>query len=160
MHSRTRLLLADWPLPSLSAGLIPVLHSLLLSSAPTRSAILCRPLGTTHVASVYRYDNLWGCGYRNFQMTLSALLGAGAYANVEGLMGEKIGQSGVGIATLQSWIEDAWSEGWDAIGKKQLKNRVKGQKKWIGSGDVWVGLMSRGIRWVDDESRFAHAEWR
>lgn len=79
-------------------------------------------------------------------MATSSLLGAGLYADVEGLAGVKIGEGGVGIATLQSWIEEAWAEGFDAIGRAQLKGRLKGQKKWIGTGDVWVGMMSRGIR--------------
>lgn len=79
-------------------------------------------------------------------MAASSLLGAGLYADVEGLAGVKIGERGVGIATLQSWIEDAWADGWDVIGKKQLKEKLKGQRKWIGTGDIWVGMMSRGIR--------------
>lgn len=49
------------------------------------------------------------------------------------------------VLTLQEWIEAAWAEGFDPCGKKQLHNRLKRTRKWIGATEVfallsWLGL--------------------
>ena len=44
----------------------------------------------------------------------------------------EVRQTGVGVWTLQSWIQDAWNDGFDEQGKQDFKGELKGKKKWIG----------------------------
>lgn len=50
------------------------------------------------------------------------------------------------VFDFQRWIEDAWRDGFDAVGKEQLGGRLIGRSKWIGTADIWVGLSAQGIR--------------
>ncbi|KAG8933309.1 hypothetical protein FRC01_009959 [Tulasnella sp. 417] len=50
-----------------------------------------------------------------------------------------------GIRNLQKWIESAWKEGYDSIGAQQLKNRLVGTTKWIGTGEIYVAMTWKGI---------------
>lgn len=50
-----------------------------------------------------------------------------------------------GVRNLQQWIEDAWTAGFDKEGANDLKNKLVGTKKWIGTADVHVAFLSRGI---------------
>lgn len=38
-----------------------------------------------------------------------------------------------GVRTIQQWIEDAWRAGFDPHGKQQLKGKLVGTSKWIGT---------------------------
>lgn len=60
--------------------------------------------------------------------------------------GEVDDGEGVAVWTLQEWIEDAWTAGFDQVGRAQFKGKMRGVRKWIGTADIWVGLMCSGIR--------------
>ncbi|CDZ96917.1 Uncharacterized conserved protein [Phaffia rhodozyma] len=126
--------------PNYSPNLIPLLYQVLSSSDQTRSAVLCSPHGTTHIRSRRGWDFTWGCGFRNFQMCFSAL----GHPLCPG--GGVDDGEGVSVWTLQSWIEDAWREGFDEVGKSQFKGKMRGVRRWIGAADIWVGLMCAGIQ--------------
>lgn len=38
-----------------------------------------------------------------------------------------------GVRAIQAWIEEAWRAGFDLAGKEQLKGKLVGTKKWIGT---------------------------
>ncbi|KAG8700470.1 hypothetical protein FRC08_004687 [Ceratobasidium sp. 394] len=59
------------------------------------------------------------------------------------LMGDACGPPGV--RNLQVWIEDAWRRGYDAHGAAQLKHHLVGTRKWIGTAELYVAFISRGI---------------
>lgn len=48
------------------------------------------------------------------------------------------------VRNLQRWIEAAWKAGFDEEGAKDLKN-LMGTKTWVGTSDLWVAFMFRGI---------------
>jgi len=48
------------------------------------------------------------------------------------------------IRNLQTWIEAAWRDGFDLEGQKELK-KLADTSKWIGTADLWVAFISRGI---------------
>ncbi|KIO29517.1 hypothetical protein M407DRAFT_168640 [Tulasnella calospora MUT 4182] len=50
-----------------------------------------------------------------------------------------------GIRNLQKWVESAWKEGYDSIGAQQLKHRLVGTTKWIGTGEIYVAMTWKGI---------------
>eukprot|EP00057_Strongylocentrotus_purpuratus_P001957 XP_003723558.1 PREDICTED: zinc finger with UFM1-specific peptidase domain protein [Strongylocentrotus purpuratus] len=77
-------------------------------------------------------DSGWGCGYRNIQMMLSALVEEPRFRQVV-FNGRKDIPS---IPRIQLLIEDAWSKGFDAQGRDQLKGKVHNTRKWIGATEV------------------------
>lgn len=38
-----------------------------------------------------------------------------------------------GVRSIQNWIEEAWRAGFDIAGRDQLKGKVAGTQKWIGT---------------------------
>lgn len=69
-----------------------------------------------------------------------------------------------GVRNLQQWIEDAWKagkmgvssirvyashfhirSGFDKEGAKDLKNKLVDTRKWIGTAEIHVAFLSRGI---------------
>ncbi|XP_029959389.1 zinc finger-containing ubiquitin peptidase 1 isoform X2 [Salarias fasciatus] len=84
-------------------------------------------------------DRGWGCGYRNFQMLLSALHRTEAYASV---LPEKLVPS---IPRLQRMIEEAWKEGLDPQGASHFDQRLQGTASWIGATEIYVLLTSLRI---------------
>jgi hypothetical protein len=38
-----------------------------------------------------------------------------------------------GVRSLQQWIEEAWRSGFDPTGREQLKGKLSGSQKWIGT---------------------------
>ncbi|XP_042345688.1 zinc finger-containing ubiquitin peptidase 1 [Plectropomus leopardus] len=84
-------------------------------------------------------DKGWGCGYRNFQMLLSALHRIDAYAP---FLQEKAVPS---IPRLQSLIEEAWKEGLDPQGASHFNQRLQGTRAWIGATEIYALLTSLGI---------------
>ncbi|KAG8908191.1 hypothetical protein FRB99_008734 [Tulasnella sp. 403] len=50
-----------------------------------------------------------------------------------------------GVRNLQRWIETAWREGYDSVGAGQLKHRLAGTRKWIGTGELYVAFTYKGI---------------
>ncbi|KAF9513339.1 hypothetical protein BS47DRAFT_1376757 [Hydnum rufescens UP504] len=141
-------------------GLIPLLKrtfTKLHSRGITARAVLCTD-GVCHVGTEF-FDLGWGCGYRNFLMACTSLLaqqtqpmyfplldvGNGSSANVNGGEPQELG--GPGVRALQAWIEDAWRRGFDEEGAKDthMKGKLVNTKKWIGTTDIYVAFISRGI---------------
>ena len=50
-----------------------------------------------------------------------------------------------GVRNLQQWIEDAWHAGYDPEGAADLKSKLVGTRKWIGTAELHVAFLSRGI---------------
>ena len=52
-----------------------------------------------------------------------------------------------GVRRVQGWIQEAWASGFDEEGREQLKGKVLGTRKWIGtSGVVRIVLMRKLVR--------------
>lgn len=68
----------------------------------------------------------WGCGYRNAMMLVSALqlLPLSPYSSHF---------QEPGVRPIQGWVEKAWRAGYDPEGKEQLKGKLVGTSKWIGT---------------------------
>ncbi|KAL5511740.1 hypothetical protein ACEPAH_4958 [Sanghuangporus vaninii] len=134
----------DSPPPSnFTPGLIPTLKQALLTShskGRTMRAALCYA-GTVHIATEL-WDLGWGCGYRNFLMACTALMDQ----QVQPLYFPALDQpSSPGVRNLQQWIEDAWRAGFDPEGAADLKGKLVGTRKWIGTAELHVAFLSRGI---------------
>ncbi|KAJ3050788.1 hypothetical protein HK097_008230 [Rhizophlyctis rosea] len=141
-------------------GIIPLLRSLLVTTAQgsprskkenhTRRAWLCRE-GVVHYRAGPQ-DSGWGCGYRNFQMLLSALSRIREYNATLSRMLYAGLNHGEGrahvpdVSTIQEMIEAGWTAGFDAVGitkdlsgsagARQLGHKLTGTKKWIGTTEV------------------------
>ncbi|XP_041462454.1 zinc finger-containing ubiquitin peptidase 1-like [Lytechinus variegatus] len=87
-------------------------------------------------------DSGWGCGYRNIQMMLSALVEDPQFKQVV-FNGRKDIPS---IPRIQLLIEDAWSKGFDAQGRDQLNGKVHNTRKWIGATEVVAMFSALRIR--------------
>ncbi|KAF9052718.1 peptidase family C78-domain-containing protein [Panaeolus papilionaceus] len=134
--------MTDPPPKSCTPGLIPLLKSLLEKShnkGKTRRAALC--IDNAVLYSREPWDAGWGCGYRNFLMACAALMTQDQQPAYRSLLESPSSPS---VRNLQRWIEDAWSEGFDPDGKKQLQ-RLVDTRKWIGTADLWVALTYRRI---------------
>ncbi|KAG9040236.1 hypothetical protein FRB95_000165 [Tulasnella sp. JGI-2019a] len=127
-------------------GLIPVLRRMLLKSyAKTNTAsraILCHE-SATHVAG-QQFDRMWGCGYRNFLMASTALVAQQQQQMYFPLI-DGDPNCPPGVRNLQRWIEEAWSSGYDKVGAEQLKHKLYGTSKWIGTGEIYVAFTYKGI---------------
>ena len=95
---------------------------------------------TDHYASTFG-DKGWGCGFRNLQMILSALLHSTLYRDV--VMAAAVGNRNLGksvgvpsIPRLQQVIEEAWRAGFDRAGCEQLGGRLVNSRKWIGATEI------------------------
>ncbi|KAM4632654.1 zinc finger-containing ubiquitin peptidase 1 isoform 2-T2 [Polymixia lowei] len=84
-------------------------------------------------------DKGWGCGYRNFQMLLSALHRMETFAHC---FSEKAVPS---IPQVQSMIEGAWKEGLDPQGASHFNQRLQGTRAWIGATEIYALLTFLGI---------------
>ncbi|KAJ3815746.1 peptidase family C78-domain-containing protein [Lentinula lateritia] len=123
-------------------GLIPVLKKALLQShakGTTIRAVLCYE-GAVYI-SRQMWDASWGCGYRNFLMSCSALMDQPYQPMYFPLLDKPISP---GIRNLQAWIEEAWNSGFDVEGRVQLK-RLVDTNKWIGTSDICAAFLSRGV---------------
>ncbi|EIN07686.1 DUF1671-domain-containing protein [Punctularia strigosozonata HHB-11173 SS5] len=135
-HSRS-------PPPNFTPGLIPVLKRALLKShaqGKTQRAVLCYERAV-HVATE-NWDMGWGCGYRNFLMACAALMDQPFQQLYWPIIDA---EPSPGVRNLQTWIEAAWKQGYDADGADQLKHKLVGTSKWIGTAELYVALISRGI---------------
>ncbi|KAH9484175.1 Zinc finger-containing ubiquitin peptidase 1 [Psilocybe cubensis] len=133
---------ANPPPPSFTPGIIPLLRKALVKSharGQTRKAVLCYE-NAVH-CNREPWDANWGCGYRNFLMACASLMNQTQQPLYFPLLDFPLSPS---IRNLQTWIEAAWSEGFDNEGRTELKKLV-GTKKWIGTADLWVAFVSRGI---------------
>eukprot|EP00095_Tigriopus_kingsejongensis_P007024 maker-scaffold885_size84862-snap-gene-0.14 protein:Tk07024 transcript:maker-scaffold885_size84862-snap-gene-0.14-mRNA-1 annotation:"zinc finger with ufm1-specific peptidase domain protein" len=125
---------------SCTKNVLPLLESLSTSSYGVRKTYLCSPVD--HYAAAYG-DRGWGCGYRNFQMLLSALCRNTGYS--EKLPGCAPTQM-YSLSKLQDLIERAWNKGFDVSGREQLGGSLKNSRKWIGATEIVASLTHLGIK--------------
>ncbi|KAH7107726.1 peptidase family C78-domain-containing protein [Auriculariales sp. MPI-PUGE-AT-0066] len=134
--------LDNTPPDSFTAGLIPLLKTALEKThakSTTRQAFLCSDL-VCHVATE-RWDMGWGCGYRNFLMACTALMAQQQQPEYAKLLSEPYQP---GVRNLQRWIQQAWADGFDEEGKRELKHLV-GTRRWIGTGELFTAFTYRGV---------------
>ncbi|XP_057365710.1 zinc finger-containing ubiquitin peptidase 1-like [Daphnia carinata] len=118
--------------------------------AVVQSANMCSAVD--HYAASFG-DSGWGCGYRNLQMLLSALLRSPQYADrLVNLCPSTSTASDnsikvPSISRLQSAIEEAWKMGFDEQGCEQLGGKLSGTCKWIGATEIATLLASCRIRY-------------
>lgn len=125
---------------SCTRGIIPQLHHRYdMGVSGTKAAWLA--LDTDHYASTVG-DAGWGCGYRNLQMLISALLKMDTYRPVMYSVGEKVPS----IPRIQQFIEAAWTSGFDRQGSEQLGCKLINTRKWIGATEIATVLRSLQIR--------------
>lgn len=88
----------------------------------------------------HRQRDAWSCGYRCC-LTLCAALRArdDAHARAAATMGGD-------VAAVQRSVERAWARGFDAVGARQLGNKLAGTRKWIGPVEICVALRAAGFR--------------
>ncbi|KAF9472771.1 DUF1671-domain-containing protein [Pholiota conissans] len=118
-------------------GLIPVLRKSLLKShhsGQLRRAALCYDK-TVHIRREI-WDASWGCGYRNFLMACAALMSQTQQPMYFPLLDSPLPPSFCRCSKHTS--------GFDTDGKAELKKLI-GTKKWVGTADIWVALVSRRI---------------
>nr|XP_019010235.1 uncharacterized protein I206_04703 [Kwoniella pini CBS 10737]OCF49016.1 hypothetical protein I206_04703 [Kwoniella pini CBS 10737] len=126
-----------------SPGVIPVLAEILRKSSrrgTTRRAVLCRDV--THIKGQWKFDMGWGCGFRNSLMSLSSLLSIPAYQT---MFDPQSNGAEPGIRRAQGWIQEAWEEGFDPLGREQLRGKVLGTRKWIGPSEMYAMFSYQGI---------------
>ncbi|CAB3977307.1 Hypothetical predicted protein [Paramuricea clavata] len=126
-----------------TTGVINHLQQQIRTKGPTPNHFvrLCCP--TDHFSSSYG-DKSWGCGYRNLQMLLSALIKLEHYKGAI----SKVCQNIPSIPTIQQLIEDAWRHGYDQQGAAQLDHKLTKTKKWIGATEIAVALKFIGLRYT------------
>ncbi|EEB92565.1 hypothetical protein MPER_08904, partial [Moniliophthora perniciosa FA553] len=130
-------------------GMITLLKKALLKShsqSSTVRAVLCYE--QTVFINRQWWDATWGCGYRNFLMACAALMNQTHQPLYFPLLDKPISP---GIRNLQKWIEEAWKNGFDYEGFKDLRKLV-GTRKWIGTSDLCAAFLFRGIP-IDYENR-------
>ncbi|KAF9286768.1 hypothetical protein BGZ68_002570 [Mortierella alpina] len=91
-------------------------------------------------------DRAWGCGYRNLQMMLSYVVNQGVTHQDHPSPASGDTTTIPTISELQRQLEYAWQCGFDPPGAEQLRHKVEGTKKWIGTTEAWSVLCSFGIR--------------
>ncbi|WRT70312.1 uncharacterized protein IL334_007310 [Kwoniella shivajii] len=126
-----------------SPGIITILAEIIRKCTHqgiTKHAVLCRD--TVHIKGTWKFDMGWGCGYRNALMSITSLLTVPAYRR---LFDRHSNGAEPGVRRVQGWIEEAWQEGFDPAGKKQLKGKILGTRKWIGVADLYAMFNYKGI---------------
>ncbi|KAG0285003.1 hypothetical protein BGZ96_010680 [Linnemannia gamsii] len=129
------------------AGLIAKTRMLLetsLAQGVTQQAYLADT--STMLFQSDKSDRGWGCGYRNIQMMLSYVVGQTDSIETTSTATTTTTPSVPTIPELQRQLEYAWTNGFDAQGAEQLKHKVEGTKKWIGTTEAWSVLCSLGVR--------------
>ncbi|KAJ8502299.1 hypothetical protein ONZ51_g45 [Trametes cubensis] len=119
------------PPRNFSPGLIPVLKKALTRShekGMTQKAWLAFDRAV-HVQGE-AWDRSWGCGYRNYLMACAALMDQQVQPMYFPLLDSPLAP---GVRNLQQTLEEAWQKGYDEEGAEQLKHRLVGTKKWIGT---------------------------
>lgn len=132
--------------PNFTPGLIPVIRRALLLSyqqGVTKRAVLCVD-GVCHISSALGFDVGWGCGYRNTEMALTALVASSPDYQSIFPLADSSGHS-PGVRNLQSWIASGWDSGYDIQGKNQFKGKIVGTKKWIGTSDICAAMLAKRV---------------
>jgi len=116
--------------------LIPVLARLSKLDRNISRAFYCDP-SVRHVAKLPKEGGF--CGYRNIQMLISYIRDAKApghkYFDKKRLPS---------ILRLQDMIEDAWDQGYNAVGRKETGG-IRMTRKYIGTPEAQALLLSLGI---------------
>ena len=124
---------------SATDGIIQLLERALRKTGT--SFRLCSPL--THISQTgVEIGAKWSCGYRNIQMLCTALMqvpackarlfkGDGDIPDVYG---------------MQRWIERAWEDGFDELGRDQLGGSLLGTDIWIGATECAALLRYFGLK--------------
>ncbi|KAL0063294.1 hypothetical protein AAF712_009789 [Marasmius tenuissimus] len=130
------------PPENFTPGLITLLKKALLKShanGATTRAVLCYE--RTTLINAEPWDIGWGCGYRNFLMACSALMDQQLQPMYFPALNQPFPP---GVRNLQRWIEEAWHNGFDQEGYKQLRKLVD-TSKWIGTADLCTAFVYRGL---------------
>ncbi|KAJ2402734.1 hypothetical protein GGI23_000501 [Coemansia sp. RSA 2559] len=125
------------------------------SDLMSSTVILCNK--DTMLFNTTLTDRGWACGYRNCQMLLSSLIAS--TDRVSSDTNDDISESTtMGAASrfprdkapqtraLQEMLELAWRDGYDRDGAEQLKHRVMGTRKWIGTTEIYCILAHIGVQ--------------
>lgn len=124
-----------------SPSLHPIIKNLLAASSNTAHAVLSSP--AIHIRYSFGFDTTWGCGYRNALMLISALLlNCPQYRRI---FSPEAQGSDPGVRRVQGWIEQAWAAGYDQMGRDQLRGRVLGTRKWIGTTELYTMFSWMGV---------------
>ncbi|KAI9504759.1 hypothetical protein GGI25_002887 [Coemansia spiralis] len=94
-------------------------------------------------------DRGWACGYRNCQMLLSSIIASADTSHrttVNGAASRLPTDRVPSIRALQEMLELAWRDGYDRDGAEQLKHRVTGTRKWIGTTEIYCILAHLGVQ--------------
>ncbi|KAF9990317.1 hypothetical protein BGZ75_002631 [Mortierella antarctica] len=110
----------------------------------TRQAYLADPSVMLYQSD--KTDRAWGCGYRNLQMMLSYVVNQGVTRQEDRSSASSPTTTIPTINELQRQLEYAWQRGFDPPGAEQLRHKVEGTKKWIGTTEAWSVLCSFGVR--------------
>ncbi|KAI6019648.1 peptidase family C78-domain-containing protein [Pisolithus orientalis] len=136
--------LSEPPPANYTPGLLSILKEALKKSNHkgfTDRAVLCYER-TPHIAVAKTPANQTRFSYRNFLMACAALMDQKIQPSYLGYLNNPIPP---GVRNLQQWIEDAWEQGYDEIGAKQLGDELVGTQKFIGTADMYSVLSFRGI---------------
>ncbi|KAL7283270.1 hypothetical protein ACG7TL_002699 [Trametes sanguinea] len=131
------------PPANFSPGLIPVLKKALTKSH--EKGVTQRAwLAFEQAVHVFResWDATWGCGYRNYLMACAALMDQQRQPMYFPLLDSPLPP---GIRNLQLTLEEAWKNGYDEEGAREFKYKLVGTKQWLGTGDLYVAFIYRGI---------------
>ncbi|KAF6824530.1 peptidase family c78 [Colletotrichum plurivorum] len=118
-----------------SDGVITVLEQLLHQSRSTEYSYLCHP-AVQHISKLKKEGGF--CGYRNIQMMVSYINGAGANGK------DKFGERLPSIFEIQECIERAWDMGINAQGRIETGG-IKGTRKYIGTPEAQALFVSLAI---------------
>lgn len=132
-------------------GLISKLAELSAADPSVEEAWFCHP-------SVQHIHNLKGqggfCGYRNVQMQMSYI----QLANVKAA--GVLPKHAPTVIEMQDWIERAWDEGINDIGRAEV-GVLKGTRKWIGTSEAsaiytYLGIPHDVWQCSDEPNQRAH----
>ncbi|KKY20528.1 hypothetical protein UCDDS831_g04575 [Diplodia seriata] len=116
-------------------GVLPVLAQLCGIDRSVDQAYICHP-SAIHIFKRPKEGGF--CGYRNIQMLVSYIQGAGAQGHSQFPPGTP------GILVLQDLIEQAWDMGINEISRVQTGG-IRGTRKYIGTPEVQALLRSLRI---------------
>lgn len=117
-----------------TTGVLRALKIVLTNSAAVRQAGICN-VDMVHCSNDFA-DLTWGCGYRNIQQILSSLL---LHSPNEYEAAFKVSRI-LTVSEIQSGIEEAWKNHFDVEGAHQLKWKLQGTRKWIGTTEAYAFL--------------------
>jgi len=95
-----------------------------------------------HLHPVQKQVSSLVVSYRNFMMLCAVLMDQRMKPEYSSLI---INPIPPGVSNLKVWIEEAWKNGFDPDGAEQLKGKLVGHNKWIGTAELYVAFTYRGI---------------